>query len=122
MRALHFDGRRARVVDHDDPESAPGMARVAVRLAGICNTDLEIARAAKPRPIGDVAAELGVDPVHLVPYGRGKAKIVSPLPATPRGRPQGPGGLPRPAGKPSRAPTGAKESGLIAPELPAGAI
>ncbi len=50
------------------------------------STDLEIARAATPRPIADVAADLGVDPGHLVPYGRGKAKIVSPLPATPRGK------------------------------------
>lgn len=44
MRALHFDGRRARVVDRPEPESAPGMARVAVRLAGVCNTDLELVK------------------------------------------------------------------------------
>jgi formate--tetrahydrofolate ligase len=27
------------------------------------------------RPIGDVAADLGIDPRHLIPYGRDKAKI-----------------------------------------------
>lgn len=38
-------------------------------------TDIEIARAAKMRPIGDIAEELGILPKELEPYGRYKAKI-----------------------------------------------
>ncbi|GAA5023378.1 formate--tetrahydrofolate ligase [Terrabacter aeriphilus] len=38
-------------------------------------TDLEIARAATLRPLTDVAADLGVRPEHLEPYGRDVAKI-----------------------------------------------
>ena len=44
MRALHFDGHRARVMDVSEPGAIPGMARVAVRLAGVCNTDLELVK------------------------------------------------------------------------------
>ena len=44
MRALHFDGSQAHVVDRPEPEATPGMARVAVRMAGICNTDLELVK------------------------------------------------------------------------------
>ncbi|HEY6433608.1 MAG TPA: formate--tetrahydrofolate ligase [Acetobacteraceae bacterium] len=39
------------------------------------NTDLEIARATRLRPIGDIAAKLGVPPEALEPYGRYKAKV-----------------------------------------------
>ena len=38
-------------------------------------TDIEIAQAATPRPIADVAAELGLRPDELLPYGHTKAKI-----------------------------------------------
>jgi formate--tetrahydrofolate ligase len=38
-------------------------------------SDIEIAQAAKPRPIGDVAAELGLVPDELDLYGKYKAKI-----------------------------------------------
>ncbi len=38
-------------------------------------TDLEIAHSVTPRPIGDVAAALGLTPDDLEPYGRDKAKI-----------------------------------------------
>ncbi len=38
-------------------------------------TDIAIAQAATPRPIVDVAAELGLGPDDLIPYGRFKAKI-----------------------------------------------
>lgn len=43
MRGLHFDGSRARLLS-DIPEPVPpeGEALVRVRLAGVCNTDLEI--------------------------------------------------------------------------------
>ena len=38
-------------------------------------SDIAIAQAAKPRPIADVAAELGLGPDDILPYGRTKAKI-----------------------------------------------
>ncbi len=40
-------------------------------------TDIEIAQAAKLRPIGEVAAELGLGPDEFLPYGRHKAKITA---------------------------------------------
>jgi formate--tetrahydrofolate ligase len=49
-------------------------------------TDLEIARAATPRPITDIAAELGVPDGALVPYGHDKAKIRLGRRPVPRGR------------------------------------
>ena len=45
MRALCFDGQRLRLdAGHPLPAVAPGEALIRVRLAGICNTDLEIIR------------------------------------------------------------------------------
>jgi threonine dehydrogenase-like Zn-dependent dehydrogenase len=44
VRAIAFAGGRAVVVERPDPVPAPGEAVVRVRLAGICGTDLEIAR------------------------------------------------------------------------------
>jgi formate--tetrahydrofolate ligase len=38
-------------------------------------TDIEIAQAAKPSPITEVAAKLGLGPDDLDPYGRDKAKV-----------------------------------------------
>ncbi len=38
-------------------------------------SDIAIAQAAKPRPIVDVAAEVGLGPDEILPYGRTKAKI-----------------------------------------------
>ncbi len=38
-------------------------------------SDIAIAQAAKPRPIADVAAELGLGPDDILPYGKTKAKI-----------------------------------------------
>ena len=38
-------------------------------------SDIEIAQAAVPRPIAEVAAELGLSPSELLPYGHSKAKI-----------------------------------------------
>ena len=51
-------------------------------------TDIAIAQAARLRPIADVAAELGLAPEEILPFGRHKAKIaVSPdRDTTPRGR------------------------------------
>ena len=38
-------------------------------------TDLEIARSAQPRPISDVAADLGVPEEHVERFGRRLAKV-----------------------------------------------
>lgn len=49
MRGLHFDGSSARVRrDLPPPEPASGEAVVRVRLAGVCNTDLEILKGYVP--------------------------------------------------------------------------
>lgn len=44
MRALVCSGSGVHLADRDDPVAIAGEAVVAVRAAGICNTDLEIAR------------------------------------------------------------------------------
>jgi threonine dehydrogenase-like Zn-dependent dehydrogenase len=44
MRALYFDGQLAYRPDAPDPAPPPGEALIRTRLAGICNTDLEIMR------------------------------------------------------------------------------
>ena len=44
MRALCFDGTTASVKDCPEPEARPGWAVVDVRVAGVCNTDLELCR------------------------------------------------------------------------------
>ena len=38
-------------------------------------TDIEIARQAKMKPIGEIATRLGIPEEALEPYGRTKAKI-----------------------------------------------
>ena len=38
-------------------------------------TDIAIAQAAKPRPIAEVAAEIGLSGDEILPYGKTKAKI-----------------------------------------------
>ncbi|MEE8133849.1 MAG: formate--tetrahydrofolate ligase [Gemmatimonadales bacterium] len=38
-------------------------------------SDIEIAQAATPRPIVDVASDVGLDPDDLIPYGKYKAKV-----------------------------------------------
>src|SRR5512136_1582546 len=44
MRALYFDQTLRYRPDMPDPQPAPGEALIRTRLAGICNTDLEIIR------------------------------------------------------------------------------
>ncbi len=39
------------------------------------HSDLEIARAAKLRPIAEIAAQIGIDAAHIEPYGKYKAKL-----------------------------------------------
>lgn len=43
MKALHFDGA-LKLIDMDAPRPAPGEALVRLLMAGVCNTDVEIAR------------------------------------------------------------------------------
>ncbi|MCH3967962.1 MAG: formate--tetrahydrofolate ligase [Atopobiaceae bacterium] len=38
-------------------------------------SDIEIAQAASPKPIEEVASELGIEPEDLIPYGHDKAKV-----------------------------------------------
>ncbi|WAJ30031.1 formate--tetrahydrofolate ligase [Antarcticirhabdus aurantiaca] len=52
-------------------------------------SDIEIARAAKKKPIRDVAARLGIAEDDLVPYGRDKAKISAEFIRSLDGRPDG---------------------------------
>ncbi|HEU6446408.1 MAG TPA: formate--tetrahydrofolate ligase [Gaiellaceae bacterium] len=54
-------------------------------------TDLEIARRTEPRPIGEVAADLGLGEDEFEPYGRDKAKVA--LSAIERRRDVSPGKL-----------------------------
>ena len=44
MRAVYFDGARATVLERPDPTPTSDGAVVALHLAGVCNTDLEIAK------------------------------------------------------------------------------
>jgi threonine dehydrogenase-like Zn-dependent dehydrogenase len=44
MRALLCDAEPRLVRDHTEPRRAPGEALIAVRVAGICDTDLQLAR------------------------------------------------------------------------------
>ncbi|HEX6442700.1 MAG TPA: formate--tetrahydrofolate ligase, partial [Stellaceae bacterium] len=52
-------------------------------------SDIEIAQAASMRPIGDIAAKLGVPDDALSPYGRYKAKISLDYIRSLAGRPNG---------------------------------
>ncbi|WP_192254164.1 formate--tetrahydrofolate ligase, partial [Mesorhizobium silamurunense] len=38
-------------------------------------SDIEIARAAKKRPIQEIGAKIGIPNEHLLPYGHDKAKV-----------------------------------------------
>ena len=49
-----------------------------VPVTQIVPSDIEIAQAARPRPIVDVAAELGLAPSEILPFGHNKAKITMP--------------------------------------------
>jgi len=52
-------------------------------------SDIEIARAARKKPIQEVGARLGIPPDHLLPYGHDKAKISAEFIAEARKRPDG---------------------------------
>src|SRR5215218_2373569 len=52
-------------------------------------SDIEIARAAKKKPIQEIGAKLGIPTEHLLPYGHDKAKVSADFIASVRGRPNG---------------------------------
>ena len=52
-------------------------------------SDIEIARAASPRPIADIAAQLGLDDADWAPYGHTKAKLDHSLANRLRDKPDG---------------------------------
>lgn len=52
-------------------------------------TDIEIARAAKKKPILEIGAKLGIGAEHLLPYGHDKAKVTQDFIAGLKGRPEG---------------------------------
>lgn len=52
-------------------------------------TDIEIARAARKKPIQEIGAKLGIPAEHLLPYGHDKAKIGQDFIAGLQGRPDG---------------------------------
>jgi len=51
-------------------------------------TDVEIAQAATPRPIADIARQLALAPEQLRPYGRDVAKLPLSMLERPRTRPR----------------------------------
>ncbi|MBO0663606.1 formate--tetrahydrofolate ligase [Jiella sp. MQZ9-1] len=53
------------------------------------NSDIAIARAAKKKPIKDIAARLGLAEDDIIPYGHDKAKISAPFLSALAGRPDG---------------------------------
>lgn len=42
MKAAFFDGKLAYVKDYPAPELKPGWAKIKIKLAGVCKTDMEI--------------------------------------------------------------------------------
>ena len=52
-------------------------------------SDIEIARAAKKKPIMEIGAKLGIPSEHLLPYGHDKAKISADFIRAQRGKPDG---------------------------------
>ena len=52
-------------------------------------SDIEIARAARKKPILEIGAKLGIPPEYLLPYGHDKAKIGAEFIATQKGRRNG---------------------------------
>ena len=52
-------------------------------------SDIEIARAARKKPIQEIGAALGIGVEHLLPYGHDKAKIGAEFIAAQRGKPDG---------------------------------
>ncbi len=55
----------------------------------VLKSDIEIARAARKRPILEIGARLGIPPEELIPYGHDKAKISADFIRSVQGRPDG---------------------------------
>jgi hypothetical protein len=55
--------------------AASQTSRPRGRSHGRVKSDIEIARAAKKKPIMEIGAGLGIPAEHLLPYGHDKAKI-----------------------------------------------
>ncbi|MCE7028532.1 formate--tetrahydrofolate ligase [Jiella avicenniae] len=53
------------------------------------NSDIALARAAKKKPIKEIAGRLGMSEEDIVPYGHDKAKIAAPFLKSLEGRPDG---------------------------------
>lgn len=53
----------------------PRVVRQGLKLLRPVPSDIAIAQAATPRPIGEIAAEVGILPAELEPYGHTKAKV-----------------------------------------------
>lgn len=65
------NGARAYFAKQKDRHITP----LPLKLESPVPSDIEISRAQRPKPIGDLAAEIGVSPNELEPYGHTKAKI-----------------------------------------------
>ena len=52
-------------------------------------SDIDIAQAARCKPIGEIARDLGIPEEYLVPYGRNKAKVDLRFLRSLEDRPQG---------------------------------
>ena len=56
---------------------------------GRVKSDIEIARAAKKKPIQEIGAKIGIPTEHLLPYGHDKAKVSADFIASKRGSKDG---------------------------------
>ncbi len=65
------------------------MASQTAPAAGRMPSDIEIARAARKRPIQEIGAKLGIPAESLLPYGHDKAKVAQDFLATLAERPRG---------------------------------
>src|SRR5690606_31867865 len=79
-----FPPRRRITLETPAPSPVRTTANSRARKVRVCEnlveesqmpTDIEIARAAKMKPIAEIAAELGIPGESLEPYGRFKAKV-----------------------------------------------
>jgi formate--tetrahydrofolate ligase len=80
--------RRAIPAPPHHPKPLPEQLNHPVRGNAVMaevKSDIEIARAAKKKPIMEIGAKLGIPSEHLLPYGHDKAKISAEFIASKRG-------------------------------------